>query len=378
MGLKLKGILSLMVLVLLSFTSSVNKDEPVVKVDLTPHYKIALMLPLHLHDYSKRKNDTAKAVYDYYEGVKMALSDLKKMGIKLTLYVYDTEADSTRVDSLMKLPIMYSMHSIVGPIYKSTQVPVSKFCSKTKIPLVNIFKHIPKVTNDTFPYINLIPSDSGIAFGQGQSLARMYPNTPFFVVSDGLGKHFKERKLFKEGYKVGGGKDITQVTADNMGKLFEASRKGKVVVYAPTDSVAILKRLVTQAVVGKIILSLPKKSRKIKDFGKNQMIRGKVIYADNNFFNKYEDRALEFRKRYRREFRWEANKYHFIGYDQFYWLGQSLMTFKMKYPKGLGNAFYSGIMQQFSLVSCKEGSFENSGCQLVRYNGTGARELVTP
>jgi hypothetical protein len=375
MGFKKSGILILLIL-LLSFTTKMD-DKP-ERVIIKPHYKVALLLPLYLHDPEMRKNDTAKAIYDYYEGVQMAISDLKNLGIKLTLFVYDTEADSAVVDSLMKLPIMYSMHSILGPIYENTQVPASRFCAKTKIPLLSIIKHIPKLQPDSFPYINLVPSDSGLAYGQGQSLAMMYPNASFFVISDGLGRHYKERKLFKEGYAVGGGKKISQLEASNLSKMFETARSEKVVVYAPTDSVAILKRLVNQAAMGKIVLSLPKSARKIHDFGKDQMIKGQVIYGDNNYFYKYEDRALSFRIRYRKEFKWEANKYQFMGYDQLYWLGQSLMTFQRNYPKALGPAFYSGIMQQFSLKQCKEGSYENTGCQIVRYNSNGARELVNP
>ena len=110
----------------------------------------------------------------------------------------------------------------------------------------------------------------------------------------------------------------------------------------------------------------------------NGMIRGKVHFGDNDFFDKYDDRALAFRKMYRMRFRWEANKWHLKGYDQFMWMGQSMMTFRQQYPKSLGNAFYSGIKEQFSLKQSGHGGYENSGCKIVRYISATSKEEVKP
>lgn len=339
-------------------------------------YKIGLMLPFYLHNWSKRKSDTATAIYDYYEGVQMALSDLDHLGMNLVLHVYDTEEDSLRVDSLMNTPKLREMNTVIGPIYESTITPMLRFSAITKIPLVSPFKFIEYQGEDSFPLINMGASDSGKAFGEGQEIARNYPGYELFVISDKKGEHFKQRKLFKEGFILGGGKVVTQIGIGELNKLYSATKTKKVIVYAPIDTVGILKQLVSQAARGKIILCLPKELRKVKAFGKSEMIRGNVHFGDNMYYDKYEDRVLAFRKIYRERFRWEASKYQFLGYDHMMFIGQALMTFGQDYCKKLGNAQINGVMQNYSLLQARNGSYENTGCQILKYNSEGKREAV--
>lgn len=367
--------LAMLVLALISFKADKLNSEH--RIYNQPEYHVALILPLHLHDPKKRKSDTATAVYDYYEGVKMALTELEKMGMKLTLHVYDSEADVKRVDSIFQLPEMLEMNTIIGPIYSNTHAVAEIFCGITKIPLISPFKFYERKTRDTFPHINLVATDSLMAFGEGQALARLFPDHKLIIVSDGLGEHYKLRKLFKEGFELASDRQVVVVSQNNLAEVYSQSRiNSNVIVYAPTDSVDILKKLVNLSAIGRIKLSIPKDSKKINGFGKNDLIKGKVLFGDNNTYDKYADDILVFRKIYRERFRWEANSWQFKGYDQFIWLGQSLMTFKQTYPSQLGNACYGGLMQQFTLRESRNGSFENGGCKMVYYNQKGIKVLA--
>lgn len=371
-------LIKLVLLSVVAFAFTANTTSPYRdEVDVTPHYHVALFLPLHLHNPARRNNnDTASAIYDYYEGVELALRELEKMGMKLTLHVFDTEANPKVVDSIIQLPVMRSMHTILGPIYPETILPVSQFCAKSKIPLVSIFKHIEKSNLDSFPYINLVPSDSSMAFGQGMGIANEFSEKKCYILSDNNNSNFMERKLFREGYLLGGGQQIYQIYNSDIAELVEMSKREKFVVYCASDSIQLLKKLASLARQGKIILTLPKDKRKLKGFTKDDFIDGKVVFGDNNFFDKYEDRTLAFRKRYREVYQWEAGRFQFMGYDHVFWLGQCLMTFNMNYPSKLQTASYKGLMQTFSLRPSKDGSYENAGCTIVMYNENGVRELV--
>jgi len=363
------------VLLVFGFKSEPEID-PASEQSNLPVYNVALFLPLHLHNKTRRSSDTATAIYDYYEGVRAAITDLENMGMNMKLHVFDTELDSLRVDSLFKLPVMQTMNTIIGPIYTNTHNVAEQFCGITKIPLISPFMHYKRTTKDTFPHINVIPSDSISSFGLGQGMARLYPNATLIVVSDGLPKHYKDRKLFKEGFQLASKKQIIQVRQHDLSKVYELSNSKNVVVYAPTDSLPILRKMANLAAIGKVKLALNKEYKRKKGFGKSQMIRAKVHFQDNNYYDKYAPDALAFRKMYRNVFRWEANSYHFRGYDQMMWLGQSIMTFKQTYPKNLGNAFYPGIMQQYCLHQVSLGGFENAGCKILFYDGKGVRKEV--
>ncbi len=351
-------------------------EEPVAYQSDLPVYNIALFLPLHLHNKTRRESDTSSAIYDYYEGVQAAIKDLEKMGFNMHLHVFDTELDFKRVDSFFKLPRLQKMNTIIGPIYPKTHAIAERFCGVTKIPLISPFMHYERTTKDTFPHINLVPSDSISTFGLGQGMARLYPEYTLIVVSDGSSDHYKDRKLFKEGFQMVSKKPIIQIPQHDLTKLYALSGKKNVIVYAPTDSLPVLKKMANLAAVGDIKLALDKKYKRKKGFGKAQMTRAKVHFQDNNYYDRYAPDALAFRMMYREVYKWEANSYHFRGYDQIIWLGQSMMTFKQTYPKNLGNAFYPGIMQQFCLHAVKKGGYENAGCKILNYNSKGVRQEI--
>ena len=71
-GLLVKRIAHISLLVfligLLGFKSE-PVEEPVAYQSELPVYNIALFLPLHLHNKTRRGSDTSTAIYDYYEGV---------------------------------------------------------------------------------------------------------------------------------------------------------------------------------------------------------------------------------------------------------------------------------------------------------------------
>lgn len=361
---------------LLGFRSEPIETPVTYQSDL-PVYNVALFLPLHLHNKERRESDTTSAIYDFYEGIQAAIKNLEQIGLNMRLHVFDTELDSSRVDSFFRLPRLQQMNTIIGPIYPVTHSIAERFCAVTKIPLISPFMHYKRQSTASFPHINLIPSDTVSTFGLGQGMARLYPEYTLIVVSDGQSKNFKKRKLFKEGYRLVSEKRIIQIPQHDLSQLYALSNKRNVMVYSPTDSLPVLKKMANLAAIGKIKLALDKKYKKKKGFGKDQMKRAQIHFQDNNYYDKYAPNALSFRKMYREVYKWEANSYHFRGYDQMTWLGQSLMTFKQTYPKSLGNAFYPGIMQQFCLRRVKNGGFENAGCKILKYNNKGARQEIT-
>ena len=65
-------------------------------------YKIGILLPFS-SDGSNKENKNAEAIFDYYQGVKIALSQLEKDGFKSKVYVWDlNNKDSVELDKLYK------------------------------------------------------------------------------------------------------------------------------------------------------------------------------------------------------------------------------------------------------------------------------------
>ncbi len=356
-----------------------QQDEPLMANTAAEQVNIALFLPLHLHNPARRKNDTTSAMYDYYEGVQAAITELENIGLNIKLHVFDDENDPHIVDSIFKLNKMGTMNTIIGPFFSNNHQIAEKFCAKNNIPLVSPFKFYKRKETKSFAHVNLVASDSIIAYGEGVAISRCFPAHQLVVVNDQKAENYHFRKLFKEGFDLLSFNTITTINENELAKLNTMVAAGnKLIVYAPTSNLATLTALSNLSKLDKIVLCLPEKTKKLASFGKPPMAAAKACFGENNYFDKYEANILAFRKMYRERFRWEANVYHYTGYDQFMFIAQSTAAFKNRFPNNLGNARWFGIMQQYLLHPVANGGFENAGCNMVRYPTSGKELILVP
>jgi LysM repeat protein len=73
----------------------------------------------------------------FYQGALIAVDKLSKSGIKTKVYVYDTEKQSSRIETLVKKPEFLSFDLLIGPVYPETQKLVSDLSAKNRIPMVS-------------------------------------------------------------------------------------------------------------------------------------------------------------------------------------------------------------------------------------------------
>ncbi|TGY38290.1 LysM peptidoglycan-binding domain-containing protein [Bacteroides caecimuris] len=88
--------------------------------------KAALLLPFQEH----------KRMVEYYEGFLMAVDSLKRTGVSLDLYVYDSGKDISTLNTILAKNEMKSMNIIFGPMHQNQIKPLSDFAKKNDIRLV--------------------------------------------------------------------------------------------------------------------------------------------------------------------------------------------------------------------------------------------------
>ncbi len=107
--------------------------------------KAAVMLPF-MTGANDRKNDQLRMV-EYYEGFLMAVDSLKRQGVSIDLYTYNTKGQSATINSILAKDELKEMDIIFGPSHTSNIGSVAKFADKHNIRLVVPFA--PKV-NEVF------------------------------------------------------------------------------------------------------------------------------------------------------------------------------------------------------------------------------------
>ena len=96
--------------------------------------KAAVVLPFNT-DGTGVKEEQVRMV-EYYEGFLMAVDSLKKKGVSIDLYTYDSGKTLASVNQILNKPEMKSMDVIFGPAHADQVKPMAEFAEKNNIRLV--------------------------------------------------------------------------------------------------------------------------------------------------------------------------------------------------------------------------------------------------
>ncbi|WP_439184743.1 LysM peptidoglycan-binding domain-containing protein [Carboxylicivirga taeanensis] len=78
----------------------------------------------------------SKVFVEFYQGTLLALDALKKEGVNVDLFVYDTAPDTNKVKQILLKPELMHADLIIGPAYSSNLKLVSEFSKRNNIPMV--------------------------------------------------------------------------------------------------------------------------------------------------------------------------------------------------------------------------------------------------
>ena len=113
--------------------------------------KAALVLPFNTDGTGTR--DEQIRMVEYYEGFLMALDSLKKTGVSVDLYTYDSGKSTASVNQVLQKAEMKNMDIIFGPAYADQVKPMAEFAEKNNIRLVIPFASKGEdVFNNPFVY----------------------------------------------------------------------------------------------------------------------------------------------------------------------------------------------------------------------------------
>lgn len=93
--------------------------------------RAALILP-----FLDVPSSESSRMVEYYEGFLMAVDSLKKSGVSIDLYTYNSGGEQQSIQALLAKEEMKRMDIIFGPRHQSHIAPLSAFCKKHDIRLV--------------------------------------------------------------------------------------------------------------------------------------------------------------------------------------------------------------------------------------------------
>jgi ABC-type branched-subunit amino acid transport system substrate-binding protein len=125
---------------------------------MKPSYNVAVLFPFMVKEIDpENANRPNQFVLDIYEGIRIAVDSLKKSGVNINLFAYDTEKEITKLKSVLDLPELAAMDMIIGPVYPAHNSMVAEFAFKNQIIVINPLSGNSKILENN-PYQFLFQS----------------------------------------------------------------------------------------------------------------------------------------------------------------------------------------------------------------------------
>ena len=136
--------------------------------------KAAVVLPFNT-DRTGTKDEQVRVV-EYYEGFLMAVDSLKRKGVSIDLYTYDSGKTVASVNAILDKPEMKNMDVIFGPAHADQVKPMADFAEKNNVRLVVPFT---SKGEDVFnnPYVYQINTPQSYLYSEVyEHYLRKFPN----------------------------------------------------------------------------------------------------------------------------------------------------------------------------------------------------------
>jgi hypothetical protein len=121
-------------------------------------FKIAMILPLHLHEYNGNNVNRANIMLDYYQGFYLALKEYENQGLHLKVFLYDNEHDTNKTKEILLKPELKKVDLIITPILDEHLHILNHFSCKYQIPVFSPFTAVDSLFPNNPLFFNSAPA----------------------------------------------------------------------------------------------------------------------------------------------------------------------------------------------------------------------------
>ena len=337
--------------------------------------KAALILPFL--DVSKSE---AARVIEYYEGFLMAVDSLKRSGVSIDLYAYNSGPENASLNPILSKKEMKDMDIIFGPLYPQQVKPLADFAQKNDIRLVVPFS---SKDNSVFrnPAIYQINTPQSYLYSEVYDhFVRQFPNANVIFIEASTGT--KDKAEFIKGLK-----DELKNRSIPMKSLKTVLRSDRENIFIPTSgsNVTLIKilpqltLLVRENPESNIhLFGYPEWQTYTKDHLETFFELDTYFYS-SFYTNNLLPAAISFTKNYRRWYGKEMDerypKYGMLGFDTGYFFLKGLSRYGSELEKNMQLMDLVPIQTGFKFQRVNNwGGFINKKVFFVRF--TKNYELV--
>ncbi|HEU4718626.1 MAG TPA: LysM peptidoglycan-binding domain-containing protein [Bacteroidia bacterium] len=345
-------------------------------------YNIAFMLPLQLWnvdninpgDPQPSIPQKAQASVDFYEGALIAIDSMKRRGMNVHVYVYDTDdADSAKVQSILSKPEFSEMDMIIGPLSPGPFYPVSEWAKAHNVPVISPVSPANRVLFKRPEALKALPGISTQMEGAADYLAAAHPKDNIILFNSGNTKDNAAAGAFSDRMNQllfpSGNDSIRSVKSFSaIGQNMKIDKLNIVVI--PSQNQAFVSDLLRQ-------LNGLTDKYSIMVFGMSfwmsydldpEYLEKLQVHFPTAYYVDYDSSASvqRFVKRYQAVYNGDPSMYAFAGYDVTMFFLNAMFTYGTDFYRKREALKGTGLQQDFDFVrSDEESGFENNGVRIV-------------
>ncbi|MDQ3192096.1 MAG: LysM peptidoglycan-binding domain-containing protein [Bacteroidota bacterium] len=349
-------------------------------------YKIALFLPFFL-DYNDsltlnkkpyEKNTLfQKSIVplEFYEGFLLSIDSLKELGFHANIYVYDTAKDSAQVEIILKKPELKEMDLIVGPLYLSDFVKVSKFALENRIHIVSPFIQQNTIISSNSFVSKVIPAYTTQFEQVAGFISDSFPNQNLILVHNSTIDDKPMVKAFlkqanKNNLQV---KEVNYLSSDFKTVQQALSPVKKNILIVPSNDRAFVTELITNLYFSstsdkEIVVFGSDSWLNFENLDINYLHKLNTHMATASYVNFEDEKIKNFIKVYREKYSTDPTMYAFQGYDLGYFYLSLLNKYGRYFTQKYASFTHQGLQVNFNLNKISnESGFENKGFSIIKY-----------
>lgn len=320
-----------------------------------------------------------------YQGVLLAVEDLKKQGLDINLHVFDTEKKQSVVRQTLQNLDQLKLDIILGPVYNHTFELVAEYAQTNQIPIISpLTSKNSQLHNNPFVF-QLNTSIKSLCDKIFDHLMSDKENKNIVVVHSKNYKELEEYKLvtdieqqlFENGkYWQYSNINYSKISFEDYGNLgleYLLSKTQKNIIIIPSSKPAVVESFLTNLKI--LCKTYPIQLIGFPSWQRYSSMDPSNLFELNTFilspyYINYESKnVVTFVDRFRNEFVSEPNDYSFRAYDFTYYFATAIKRYGVSFFDHLSEIKDVELLQSnFSIEGVSAwGGFENRGLHIINY-----------
>ena len=321
-----------------------------------------------------------------YQGVLLAVEDLKKQGLEINLHVFDTEKKQSTVRKTIEKLSNQKIDLIVGPVYSNTFEIVAEYAQSNQIPIVSpLSSKNAQLHNNPFVF-QINTSVQSLCDNIFNHLMSDKENKNIVIVHSKNYKELEEYKLvsdieqqlFENGkYWQYSNLNYSKISFEDYGNLgleYLLSKTQENIIVIPSSRPAVVESFLTNLkILSKEypiqLIGFPSWQR-YSSMDPSNLFELNTLILSPYFIDYESEKISNFVDRFRYEFSCEPNDYTFRAYDITVYFSTAIKRHGIQFVDHVNEITDIDLLQgNYSIESVNAwGGFENKGLQMINYS----------